>query len=225
MKIFLMLAIICNLQFAMAENIILTENNVCTLDEQVNSTSMRKLELCIIDKVVARRGADSPIYLYINSPGGSVYDGLKFIRFAKTIRNLHTITDFAASMAAAIVESLPGKRYAMEASVFMFHRASGTFSGQFESGEAEKQLELWKKIVRKSEQVQADRIGITLADYKEKVRDEWWIYSDDAITEKVADEMVVVRCSVILSSRKYKKKIVTFLGSYEKEVSACPLVQ
>jgi ATP-dependent protease ClpP protease subunit len=225
MKLLSIIALfVFSFQIANAKSITLTTKNSCTLDQQVDSNSMRKLKACLVDKVILRRGRNYPIYLYLNSPGGNIYEGLRFISFAKTIKNLHTITEFSASMAAAIAQGIPGKRYVVEHGVFMFHRASGSFRGQFEGGELESRLRMWKKIVRNMEKMQAKRIGITLKEYKKRRKDEWWLYGSENTEQNTADEMVSVKCTAKLAEKKVKRKVRTLFGSYEYEQSLCPLV-
>lgn len=210
---------------ASAKDLVLKTNNVCVIDTAIDAVSVQAAKNCLAEKVIKRRGRNYPIYLYLNSPGGSIYSGLKFIEFAKTIPNLHTITSYSASMAAAIVEHLPGKRYITETGIMMFHRARGRVGGQIESGELERRLKFWKKIIRKSEKVQAKRIGITLKEYKSRIKDEWWLYGEDSVNAGVSDEVVVVKCSIPLSQKKVKVITRSVFGSSEKEVSACPLLR
>lgn len=211
-------------KFSKAKEILLTTQNVCSITSAVDSNSMKAVKDCLAKKVAARKNKSYPIYLYLNTPGGSVYDGLRFIKFAKNIRNLHTITEFSASMGAAIMQGLPGKRYLVEDGIVMFHRARGSVQGQFEDGELESRLRLWKKIVRKMEIMQANRIGISLSEYKERRMNEWWLYGNEAVTSNVADEEVVVKCSHLLMSKKSKRTVRGFIGNYEVEESNCPLL-
>lgn len=206
------------------EPTLLTTKNHCTLAGEVNSQSMIELKFCLIDQDLQRGNKDYPIYLVVDSGGGEIYAGLRFIEFAKTIKNVQTVTIFAASMAAGIVEALPGKRHATENAIFMFHRAKGSFKGQFEDGELEQQLDMWKKIVRKMEQMNADRVGITLAEYKSKVINEWWIYGKDSVKQNVSDQISVFECSNVLLKERRSVSIDTFFGVIEFEESACPLV-
>lgn len=207
-----------------AETITLTTNNSCSLEGAVNKVSMNKLKLCIVNKTLKRRGRNYPIYIYVNSPGGEVYSGLQFIEFVKTIKNVKTITQFAASMAAAIVQGNPGERLITPMGISMFHRARGGFRGQFEDGELESRLKMWKNIIRGMEQMQADRIGITLKQYKKNRKDEWWVFGTANITKNVSDKMVSVRCSPQLIKRRYKSTTRTFFGKRTVEKSECPLV-
>lgn len=224
MKYLVALVFICSLQVANAKDVVFNTRNVCSIEGPVTGASMRKAKFCLVDKVSQRRGRDYPIYLYLHSPGGSIYQGLRFIEFAKTIKNLHTVTSYAASMGAAIVQHLPGKRYVTENGIFMFHRAYGRFEGQFEDGELERRIKFWKKIVRKQEQTQADRIGITLKDYKKRVKDEWWLYGNESVTKNVADAVVSAKCTPKLAKQKKTVKMRSLFGTIEKTVSGCPLL-
>lgn len=210
-------------QNSFAKDVLLTRNNHCELKGEVNSKSMQSLKFCLADKVILRGFNKSPIYLVVNSGGGSVYAGLRFISYAKGIDNLHTVTIYAASMASGIVEALPGRRYGTENALTMFHRARGSFRGQFEDGEVETQLKLWKRIVRGMEQTNSNRIGITLKDYKKKVKDEWWIYGKDNVTKNTLDEIAQVKCSNRLVKEKRTVKVRTLFGTRETTVSACPI--
>ena len=127
--------------------------------------------------------------------------------------------------APAIVQGLPGNRYVVEHGVFMFHRARGGVQGQFENGELESRLKLWKTIVRKMEEMQAKRIDISLAEYKTRRVNEWWLYGDDTVKENVADSVTAIKCTAKLSSQKTKKEVRTFFGTRKVEKSGCPLVQ
>jgi ATP-dependent protease ClpP protease subunit len=225
MKFLLIISMIFGLQFANAksDDILLTNNNHCSLNGGVDGKSMQKLKFCLADKVVKRRGGRYPIYLVINSPGGSVYAGLRFIEFAKGIRNLETVTIFAASMGSAIVEALPGKRHGTANAITMFHRAKGTFRGQFGNGEVVSQLKLWKSIVLGMEITSSNRIGITLKDYKKKVVNEYSVYGKDNVTQNTLDVISQVRCSFQLMKVKRVVKVRTLFGTSKKTVSDCPL--
>ncbi len=73
------------------------------------------------------------IYLYINSPGGSVTDGMAIYDTMNYIKcDVSTIcVGFAASMAAFLLSSgAKGKRFALPNSEIMIHQPSGGVSGQ-----------------------------------------------------------------------------------------------
>jgi ATP-dependent protease ClpP protease subunit len=208
---------------AQAAEIKLTTGNTVVFRGAVDGGSITKAQLKLAELATTRGKAQYPIYLVLDSPGGSIVAGDAFIQYAKTIPNVHTITIFAASMAAGIVESLPGKRYMAENGILMFHRASGSFEGQFEEGELESQLALWKHIVRSMEQRNADRLQIPLATYKQKVVNEYWLYGQQALVDKAADEMATITCSQQLTDERESVMQHVFVFSVKKEFSGCPL--
>ena len=77
--------------------------------------------------------ADKDIYLYINSPGGSVYDGLgiydtmQFIKPDVQTIGLGIVMSIASLLLAAGAE---GKRMALPSTRILMHQPSGGFEGQ-----------------------------------------------------------------------------------------------
>lgn len=209
---------------AQANTVTLTPENTVNLVGPVTSESVNKALMDIIMLDLARKSCKDPLYLVINSPGGSVYYGNRFILFARTVCNLNTVTLFGASMASAIAMQLPGKRYATDISEFMFHRAYVEIGGQVEDGELESRLKHVKRIIRHLEWKNSRRIGITLKEYKKRVKDEWWVYGYDAVKLNVADELVNVVCSKELQTLKEKRTYQSLFGAVTVEASKCPLL-
>jgi ATP-dependent protease ClpP protease subunit len=203
----------------------LTTANTVTFRGEVDGMSTSRVMLALIELVKVRGSSQYPIYLVLDSPGGDIETGGAFIEFVRTIPNVHTITIFGASMAAGIMQGLPGKRYVTDTGGVMFHRARGSMSGQFEDGELESRLDFFKKVVRNMEQVNASRIGITLADYKAKVINEWWIYGAEAVQQKVADAVAVIKCSPQLIEKESVEDIQSMFGSISVAFSGCPLIR
>ena len=76
---------------------------------------------------------DKDIHLYINSPGGSIYDGLAIYDTMQFIRpDVQTICyGIAMSMGSLLlVGGAPGKRMALPNSRILIHQPSGGFQGQ-----------------------------------------------------------------------------------------------
>lgn len=207
-------------------NIHLTADNSITLRNEVSSESITQLQKGLND-LVNRRGTKTyPIYLVLDSPGGSIDAGLSFIEYAKTIPNLETITLFSASMAAGIVEALPGKRHIIETGVLMFHRARGGVDGQFEDGELESRLQFYKKVVRLMEVNNASRMSLSLDSYKAKVKDELWILGSEAVNLKAADSVVTVTCSQqLLNQSKIESFIILGMFQVNVSFSGCPTLR
>jgi len=120
---------------------------VGTLDEQLISRLLYQRIIVLgteVDDLVANRlcaqllllsaeDSRSDISLYINSPGGSVTDGLAIYDTMQYVRpDVSTIcVGLAASMGQFLLcAGAPGKRYALPHSRILMHQPSGAMQGQ-----------------------------------------------------------------------------------------------
>lgn len=132
------------------------------------------------------------ILILINSPGGSIVDG---ISFADTIKNskLKTVClvdGLAASMAAVTLQYC-SERYATQSSVIMFHNGSTSMSGNVAFMSSE--LEFVNKISKMMDSVVADRLGISYDDLKTHQNTEWWLVgADEAKKAHAIDDSATV---------------------------------
>lgn len=95
-----------------------------------------------------------PIKLYINSPGGSVVDGMAILDTMNNISSpVHTISmGMAASMGAFLLsQGEPGHRYALPNSEIMIHQPLGGFKGQATDIEihANRMMKMKEKLTKK----------------------------------------------------------------------------
>ncbi len=109
----------------------LLKDNIIFLSGEVNEQTAN----LVIAQLLFLSSEDSKkdIKLYINSPGGSVIDGLAIIDTMNHIKNdVSTIcVGMAASMGAMILSSgTKGKRFALEHSEIMIHQPLAGFQGQ-----------------------------------------------------------------------------------------------
>lgn len=207
-------------------SIALDSDNMILLRNEISDDSVSKVQKKVAELVAKRGSGTYTIYLVLDSPGGSIDAGLTLIESLKTVKNLETISLFAASMASGIVEALPVRRNILANSTLMFHRARGGVEGQFENGELESRLEFYKKVVRSMEQNNANRMGMALEAYKAAVVNELWIYGNDNISQNSADRIVTISCSQELISQVVEETFVV-MGMFEitVEFSGCPLVK
>ena len=109
----------------------LLNDRIVMLNEEVNATSAG----LIVAQLLYLEGQDASkdISLYINSPGGSVTDGLAIYDTMQYIKcDVSTICiGLAASMGAFLLAAgAKGKRYALPNSDIMIHQTSGGAKGQ-----------------------------------------------------------------------------------------------
>jgi ATP-dependent Clp protease protease subunit len=127
--------------------------------------------------------SDDDITMYINSPGGSVIDGLAIIDTMNLIKpDVSTVvTGMAASMGFAILSSgAKGKRFALQNSQIMCHQVSSGTRGHVEdmkiSYEHSAYLnELLGKMIAKN-------IGMKYDTYMQKVHRDVWLTSEQAMS-------------------------------------------
>lgn len=203
------------------ESITLTLKNTVNIRGSIDERSMKIAAVQL--EILRQQNPKETIYLVINSGGGQIDAGLQFIRFAKSLDNVKTITLEAASMASAIVEALPGERLMTENATFMFHRARGSVEG-FYDGEIESRLAFFKKMIAVLEEGNAKRIGISLSNYKANVLGEWWLVGKEAIRNNVADRIVSLKCDKELTNTLFELPEQTMFGTVVKKVSSCPLL-
>ena len=109
----------------------LLNDRIVMLNEEVNSSSAS----LVVAQLLYLEGQDASkdISLYINSPGGSVTDGLAIYDTMQYIKcDVSTICmGLAASMGAFLLAAgAKGKRYALPNSDIMIHQPSGGAKGQ-----------------------------------------------------------------------------------------------
>lgn len=201
----------------------LTTLNTVTFRGEVSAESVISVMVKLNELNEERGKKNYPIYLVLDSPGGSIMAGDMLVQYLRTLQNVHTISIFAASMAAGIVEANPGIRYIVNSGLLMFHRASGQFEGQFNTGELESQLKVFSAYVTLMEQDNADRIGITLQEYKQRIMNEWWMLGQEAVQSKAADFVVQLRCTKQLIDKQETIVQEGFFSSAKLTFSECPL--
>src|ERR1700676_2211529 len=92
-----------------AETISLTSTNTLVLNTEVNGESASKIISLAreLDAKAGFFGKKKPLYLFLNTPGGSIQSGLEIIEALKGLgRKVNTISLFAASMGFQLVQNL-----------------------------------------------------------------------------------------------------------------------
>lgn len=182
------------------------------------SEAMRKLQ-----KMSRDLNKTDKIYLVLDTPGGSVFDGLDFIDFATALpQEVHTITLFAASMGFQIVQNLDNRLITPQGTL-MSHRARGGVDGQFD-GELEERYKMVKRKIDYMDHIASKRMGLTMGQYKKLILNEYWVHGFDAKEDKAADRQVLLRCGKSLDGTE-DLKFQTFFGPVTVVVSKCPMIR
>lgn len=134
---------------------------------------------------------DKDIYIYINSPGGSVTSALAIYDTMQYIKpDVSTISmGLAASAGALLLASgAEGKRYALPYSRIMIHQPAGGAEGRAADIEIQAQeiLDL-RKILNN---ILADHTGQPLEKIEEDVDRDFFMSSEDAKEYGIIDEVI-----------------------------------
>ncbi|MBQ5503565.1 MAG: ATP-dependent Clp protease proteolytic subunit [Oscillospiraceae bacterium] len=137
---------------------------------------------------------DKDIFLYINSPGGSVSAGLAIydtIRYLKC--EVVTIcVGLAASMGAFLLASgAKGKRKALPNSEIMIHQPSGGAYGQ--ASDVKIHADHIIKTRRKLNEILAERTGRPLSVIEEATERDNFLSAEEALEFGLIDEIVAPR--------------------------------
>lgn len=169
----------------------------------------------------------TPIYLFLNTPGGSIQSGLELIEALKGLgRPVYTVCLFAASMGWQIVQNLDD-RLILKNGVMMSHHATGESIGEF-GGSVKSQMEnrqqLWLDRVREMDEQTVKRTGgkQTYESYTKEYDHEMWLTGTKSVSEGYSDRIVTVRCDATLNGTTSHH--VNFFGmDVSYELDNCPL--
>lgn len=203
--------------------IVLTDGNHIVLDSAITMESVAKAQMDLF-KAASLTPVDKPLYIFLDSPGGSLTAGRLFIDTVKGIPNkVHTITFFSASMAYIISQYLD-TRYILESGTLMSHRVKLTgLSGQV-PGELVSKLNLVKQEIAEISNFISRRIGVHYRFYNKWIRDELWLSGKSAVFFNHMDELATVTCDKsLMGSRIVKVKVLVF--DVNVEFSMCPLIR
>jgi len=109
----------------------LLKDNIIFLSSEINDEVANSVIAQLL--YLEAENADRDIYLYINSPGGSITSGLAIYDTMQYVSSeISTIcVGQAASMAAVLLAAgTPGKRYSLPNARIILHQPHGGFKGQ-----------------------------------------------------------------------------------------------
>jgi ATP-dependent Clp protease protease subunit len=136
---------------------------------------------------------ESPINMYIKSPGGSVYDGLAVYDVMQYINcPVHTyVTGWAASMGSFIAQAgEPGHRYLLPRAMTMIHQPSSGTRGKV----TDMEIDLVESIRLKREMtelyVKHNSKGKTYEDFVNLLDRDKWLTAPQALELGLADRIV-----------------------------------
>ena len=166
----------------------LLKDRIIFLGEEVNEHSMN---LCIMQMLfLDREDPHMAIEFYINSPGGSVVDGLALYDVMHTISAPvnTTCVGTAASMGAILLCGGTGTRSALPNSRIMIHQVSSGARGK--SADLRIQMAETDKLENILFQILADKTGKTLKQIAKDCDRDYYLSSEEAKTYGLIDSVI-----------------------------------
>jgi ATP-dependent Clp protease protease subunit len=167
----------------------LLKDRIIFLGEDVNEHTANIVVAQLIH--LADEDPKRDIKLYINSPGGSVYDGLAIYDTIQYIKpDVQTIgIGLQASMGAFLLSSgTKGKRFALPSSRIMIHQPSSGTQGKITDQEITlKEGIFLKKMLN---EILAKNTGQKLSKIEKDVERDYWMSSKEAKDYGLIDEVI-----------------------------------
>lgn len=167
----------------------LLEDRIIFLGEEVTEGSANTIVAQLLH--LANEDPDKDIQLYINSPGGSVYDGLAIYDTMQYIKpDVQTIgIGLQASMGAFLLSSgAKGKRFVLPNARVMIHQPSSGTQGmvtdqEISLRESVRMKELLAKVIAKNTGQKLDKV-------KTDMERDFWMSASEAVKYGLADEVI-----------------------------------
>lgn len=132
-----------------------------------------------------------PIYIYINSPGGSCTAGLALIDVMNYVKApIYTVvTGMAASMGAAILSAgEKGHRYALPNSSILCHQSSGGEQGNIQ--DARVRMRYWEELNTRLAKIISTNCGMELEKYLDATIRDCWMFPEEGLKFGIIDEIL-----------------------------------
>lgn len=167
----------------------LLKERIVFLGEDVNHHTANIIVAQLLH--LAYENPDEDIMFYINSPGGSVYDGLAIYDTMNYIKpDVQTIgIGLQASMGAFLLSSgTKGKRFVLPSSRIMIHQPSSGTRGKI----TDQEIDLRESIFLKNElnRILAKNTGQKLAKIEKDVDRDYWMSAEEAVKYGLADRII-----------------------------------
>lgn len=167
----------------------LLKDRIIILNDEVNAATAGLIVAQLI--FLEAEDPEKDIQLYINSPGGSITDGMAIYDTMQYIKpDVSTICiGMAASMAAFLLNAgAKGKRFALPNSEIMIHQPSGGMQGQ--ATDMNIVVERMKKIKERMYTIMAENTGKSFDDIYEACERDNYMFADEAKDYGLIDEVI-----------------------------------
>lgn len=175
------------------------DNRVMLINEQISDLVVDQQVMCILrwnaedkDLPIDKR---KPITIYINSEGGSSFDGQALIDVMLSSKTkIKTVcVGMAASMAYLIF--LAGhERIAFSNASFLQHEGETSIGGV--ASKAKETMAFFDNMEERTKKYILERTSITEDIYDKFYKREWWMYAQEAKEYRIVDKIIGEDCDI-----------------------------
>lgn len=160
----------------------------------------------VAQEIIKKGSGKDPVYLAINSPGGSVLDGAMIVSAIQSSKApVYTICIRICASMAAIIHQYGTQRLALDRSVLMFHDAAGGTQGYLPHMKS--QLLMLDLYISKMNAYIAARAGLEKQAFVNRVHENIWLDGEEAYTQKFVDKLVYVSFDSTLTRDPVTEKL------------------
>lgn len=170
---------------------------------KIEDILLKDRRLFLYDKVISKNIADlikqlfvldklnhKPIYLYINSPGGSVGDGFSLVNTFKLIKSpVYTIINGEAYSMGGLISIAGKKRFITKNSFWMGHDMRGGIWGDY-SGKVEYRADYIKKCWKMIENHLKEYTKLSNKELEQLRNGELWLTPEEALQKGIIDKIL-----------------------------------
>ena len=179
---FLLSSMDCNL-------VELKKNNTIYIDDIIDKNILTNIKSNLLNY-------NHDIYIYIDSPGGDIFSGMKIIDYIEYLselknKNIYCVAHNAYSMAFGIFQHCPN-RFITKHSVLMQHKLYVNIEGNLKN--VDNYIKMAEKINRELDKktllnINKKRI-LSNNTYKHFISDDWWLYGEEILDWGLADKII-----------------------------------
>ena len=130
-----------------------------------------------------------PIYLHINSYGGSVFAGLAAVDYIKNSKiPVYTVIDGCAASAATLMSCVGSHRMMHKNACMLIHQLSGAMWGKFQ--EMEDDMENSKMLMEKIKKIYKEHTNIPKKELNNILKHDLWWEAEKCLEYGLVDEVI-----------------------------------
>ena len=171
----------------------LLKDRIIVLNSDVNNQSANSIIMQML--ILSAEDPEADIYFYINSPGGSVTDGLAVFDTMQAIPNdvVTLCVGTAASMGSFLLSAgTKGKRYSLPNSRLLYHQVMSGVAPGTQYVDMEISVNETKKLYDKLNKYLSEFTygKISFEEMKKKTDRDWWLDPQEALEYGFIDKVI-----------------------------------